>query len=238
MEPTILASELPGIKVENWVNRELPPKVIIKGRYIDLEPLSISRIDEFEEVVLKDCSDKNLFKYMPCGPIKTRQHLEMMIQSLIKSPDVYFSVIDHQTGKAVGLLSLMSIVPEHGSIEIGGILFSPKMQRTRGSTEAIYLLGKLAMDTLGYRRLEWKCHSENERSKNAALRFGFIYEGLFRNHRVFNGYNRDTCWYSIVYEWPICRVAFEQWLDPSNFDQNGNQIKTLVQIRDNLQKTQ
>ncbi|KYR01540.1 hypothetical protein DLAC_01534 [Tieghemostelium lacteum] len=235
MQPNIDEFELPGIKVDNWSRRDLPPKELIKGRYIDLEPLSLTRLDEFEQVILLDSLDKNLFKYMPCGPIKTRQHLELMIDSLIKGSEVFFSVIDHESGKAVGLLSLMSIVPEHGTIEIGGVLFSSKMQRSRGSTEAIFLLAQLAMDKLGYRRLEWKCHSENERSKKAALRFGFVYEGLFRNHRVFNQHSRDSLWFSItIDEWPICRQSFEKWLNPDNFDKDGNQIQTLINIRNSI----
>jgi RimJ/RimL family protein N-acetyltransferase len=126
----------------------------------------------------------------------------------------------------------MSIEPEHGSIEIGHIWLSPPLQRTRQATEAIYLLSRYAFDVLGNRRYEWKCDAANAPSRRAAERFGFTFEGVFRQHRVIKGRNRDTAWYSITdAEWPSRRAAFEAWLSPENFDAEGSQRRTLAELR-------
>jgi RimJ/RimL family protein N-acetyltransferase len=128
---------------------------------------------------------------------------------------------------------LMRIVPEHGVIEIGHIWFAPALQHTRRATEAIYLMARHAFDDLGYRRLEWKCDSLNEPSRRAAERFGFVYEGVFRQHMVVKGRNRDTAWFSIVDgEWPTVRAAFEAWLARENFDAEGRQRKSLRDVRE------
>jgi RimJ/RimL family protein N-acetyltransferase len=122
--------------------------------------------------------------------------------------------------------------PQHGVIEIGHIWFAPALQRTRAATEAIYLLARHAFDDLGYRRLEWKCDSLNAPSRRAADRFGFTYEGIFRQHMITKGRNRDTAWYSIIdSEWPSRREAFEAWLAPGNFDEEGRQRRSLAEYR-------
>jgi RimJ/RimL family protein N-acetyltransferase len=127
----------------------------------------------------------------------------------------------------------MRIVTEHGVIEIGHIWFAPILQRTRQATEAIYLLARHAFDDLGYRRFEWKCDSLNEPSRRAAERFGFIYEGVFRQHMVVKGRNRDTAWFSIVDgAWPAVRAGFEAWLAPENFDEEGRQRRSLRDVRE------
>ena len=129
----------------------------------------------------------------------------------------------------------MSIVPEHGVTEIGHIWLSPQLQRTRQATEAIYLMSRHAFDELGNRRLEWKCDAANAASRRAAQRFGFTFEGVFRQHRVVKGRNRDTAWYSITdTEWPRCRAAFEAWLAPENFDAHGEQRRSLADIRNGI----
>ena len=127
-------------------------------------------------------------------------------------------MIDRADGKAKGHLWMMEIRPAHGVFEVGWITYSPALQRTRPATEAIYLVGDYGFG-LGYRRYEWKCNNLNEPSKRAALRYGFKYEGLFRQHMVVKGKNRDTAWYSIIDgEWPERKAAFERWLAPENFD--------------------
>jgi RimJ/RimL family protein N-acetyltransferase len=142
-----------------------------------------------------------------------------------------FTIIDRAAGAARGLATLMSMVPEHGVIEIGHIWLSPQLQRTRQATEAIYVMARHAFEDLGNRRLEWKCDAQNAASRRAAERFGFTFEGVFRQHRVIKGRNRDTAWYSIIDgEWPQRRAAFEAWLAPANFDASGAQRRSLGEI--------
>jgi RimJ/RimL family protein N-acetyltransferase len=124
------------------------------------------------------------------------------------------------------------MAPEHGVIEIGHIWFAPRLQRTRAATEAIYLMARHSFDDLGYRRLEWKCDALNEPSRRAADRFGFTFEGVFRQHMVVKGRNRDSAWFSILDgEWPRIRSAFEAWLAPENFDADGRQRQSLAAVR-------
>jgi RimJ/RimL family protein N-acetyltransferase len=135
------------------------------------------------------------------------------------------------------MASFMRMVPEHGVIEIGHIWFAPEIQRTRQATEAIFLLARHAFDDLGYRRLEWKCDSLNGPSRRAAERFGFTYEGVFRQHMVVKGRNRDTAWFSMTDgEWPIRRLAFEAWLEPDNFDDSGRQRESLFAMRAQIER--
>jgi len=131
--------------------------------------------------------------------------------------------------KALGWIDLHNIVPEHRNIEVGYVLYGPTLQRTRGATEAQYLLANYAFDVLGYRRYEWRCNNFNELSKRAAERLGFTFESLSRQHMITKGRNRDTAWYSVLdSEWPHRKAALEAWLDPKNFDiQGGRQIKPL-----------
>ncbi|MBM3522511.1 MAG: GNAT family N-acetyltransferase, partial [Alphaproteobacteria bacterium] len=141
---------------------------------------------------------------------------------------------DPTSNTALGLAGLMRIDLPNRVIEIGSILYSPRLQRTAAATEAIYLFARYVFE-LGYRRFEWKCNSLNAPSRRAALRFGFSYEGLFRQHMVAKGRNRDTAWYAMLDgDWPRCRAAFEAWLDPSNFDSAGRQIRSLAAIRESI----
>jgi RimJ/RimL family protein N-acetyltransferase len=129
------------------------------------------------------------------------------------------------------MISYLSIVPEHGLIELGHIWFSRQLQRTPAATEAVYLLAKHAFQELGYRRLEWKCNALNAPSRNAALRFGFEFEGIFKQHRVVKGHNRDTAWFAITDKrWPAVNAAFETWLDPANFAADGSQLQSLREL--------
>jgi RimJ/RimL family protein N-acetyltransferase len=178
-------------------------------------------------------ADPTQWDFLSARPFANAQEFSAWLNSCAASSNpLFFTVVDQHSGKATGLLSYLAIAPEHGSIEIGHIWFSARMQRTRQATEAIYLLARHAFDDLGYRRLEWKCNSLNRRSQRAALRFGFTAEGLFRQHRVFKGKNRDTAWFSMLdSEWPLQRAIFEAWLHADNFDSSGKQKKSLQQIR-------
>jgi RimJ/RimL family protein N-acetyltransferase len=145
---------------------------------------------------------------------------------------MHFAVIDRLSGRAVGTLALMRIDPANGAIEVGSVNFSPLLKHTPMSTEAQYLLMKLAFDELGYRRYEWKCDNFNEPSKRAALRLGFQFEGIFRQAVIYKGRSRDTAWFSITDgEWPAVRAALERWLAPENFDAQGGQRMALDRFR-------
>ncbi|MDX1555825.1 MAG: GNAT family protein, partial [Xanthomonadales bacterium] len=141
---------------------------------------------------------------------------------------LFFAVVDRATGRCEGRQALMNIKPEHGTIELGSIFWGPAIARSRVATEAAFLHLHYAFDTLGYRRFEWKCNNQNAASKRAAERFGFTFEGVFRQHLVIKDANRDTAWYSIIdSEWSRIRAAFEAWLAPENFDAEGQQLARL-----------
>jgi RimJ/RimL family protein N-acetyltransferase len=144
---------------------------------------------------------------------------------------VLFALVPADTGRAAGWASYMRIKPAHGVIEVGNVLFSPVLKQTRAATEAMYLMARHVFEDLGYRRYEWKCNGQNEPSRRAALRFGFRFEGIFRQHMVTKDHNRDTAWFSMLdCEWPARKRAFEAWLDPGNFDGDGRQKHSLTEI--------
>ncbi|HYZ30323.1 MAG TPA: GNAT family protein, partial [Thermoleophilaceae bacterium] len=167
--------------------------------------------------------DPAIWTYLPYGPYATASEVRERLAEIEECQDPWFYAVCPLPGaRPCGLVSLLSIAPERGSIEIGHIWFGNELQRTTAATEAIFLLARHAMDDLGYRRLEWSCNALNARSRRAAERFGFRFEGIFRNHNVMKGRNRDTAWYSIVDdEWPVIRGAFVRWLEPDNFDADG-----------------
>jgi RimJ/RimL family protein N-acetyltransferase len=176
-------------------------------------------------------ADPKLWDYLPYGPFKERSGFDTWLNNHAANVDPYFfSVIDRASGDVQGILSLMSIVPAQGRIEIGHVTFGAPMQRSPKSTEAVYLLAKECF-ALGYRRLEWKCNNANARSRYAAERLGFTFEGVFRQHMVVKGQNRDTAWYSMLdSEWPAIGAAFERWLSEENQSADG-QVRSLAQCR-------
>jgi RimJ/RimL family protein N-acetyltransferase len=182
--------------------------------------------------------DSHLWDHLAYGPFTDQQEFTAWLKQRSASEDpLFFAVVDIATKRALGMASYLRIVPEHGVIEIGHIWFAPALQRTRQATEAIFLLARNAFDVLGYRRLEWKCDALNEKSRRAAERFGFTYEGIFRQHMVVKDRNRDTAWFSITDgEWPLRRAAFEAWLAPVNFDQSGVQRQSLSALRALLER--
>ena len=172
------------------------------------------------------------FRYLSDEP-QDRPGFDIWLETARASEDpFFFAVIDKASRRAEGRQSLMRITPEHGVIEVGAILWGPAIARTRVATEALFLFARYAFETLGYRRFEWKCNAENEPSKRAARRFGFTYEGTFRNHMVVKGRSRDTAWFAMIEgEWPPIKNAFERWLAPSNFDRQGQQKTRLEALR-------
>ncbi|GAB7530344.1 GNAT family protein [Pseudomonas sp. 3A(2025)] len=216
----------------NWQPASLPTVKPLEGRFIRLEKLDPARHgDDLWDVLEGPASDRKLWDYLPYGPFEARSDFDAWLQRHAADTDPWFySVIDRASGKVEGVLSLMSIVPAQGRIEIGHVTFGAAMQRTPKSTEAIYLLARESF-ALGNRRLEWKCNANNARSVRAAERFGFSFEGTFRQHMVIKGVNRDTAWFSILdSEWPALQQAFEHWLSVDNFA-DGQQLKTLEALR-------
>jgi RimJ/RimL family protein N-acetyltransferase len=181
----------------------------------------------------------SIWDYLPYGPFASQAQFTDWLEARAASNDpLFFTITNHEAGEARearGMASLLRMAPEHGVIEIGHIWFAPTLQRTRAATEAIYLLSRYAFE-LGNRRYEWKCNALNVASRRAAERFGFTFEGVFRQHMVVKGRNRDTAWYSMTdAEWPSRRAAFEAWLSPDNFDSAGRQRRSLAELRHEIQ---
>ena len=173
-----------------------------------------------------------LWKYLFDGPFRDRATFEASLAKKAASDDpLFFAILEQPAGRAVGYASLMRIEPAHRVIEVGNILYGPALQRTTGATEAMYLMMRYIFDDLGYRRYEWKCNAENQPSRRAALRLGFTFEGIFRQHMIVKGANRDTAWFSMLdSEWPARKEAFERWLDAANFV-DGAQKTSLGLLR-------
>lgn len=218
--------------LKNWKGCPRPERTVLEGRYVRLEPLDPARHGDDLFLAATEGDAQARFRYLFETPPDSRAEFFAWLDKVAASEDpLFFAVIDKETGMAVGRQTLMRIDPVHGVIETGSIHWGPRMQRSPKSTEALFLHARHVFDDLGYRRFEWKCHNENAPSKAAADRFGFTYEGLFRQHMVAKGANRDTAWYSIIdKEWPRLRAAYEAWLDPSNFDPDGVQKRKLAEL--------
>lgn len=222
------------IPLADWQHAQVPTATALTGRYIRLQALKpVLHGDQLWQVLQGPGADPQLWDYLPYGPFASRAVFDRWLSGCANGRDpLFFSLIEASSGCAVGLLSLLNIVPADGCIEIGHVIFGAPLQRTTGASEAIYLLAQWAFEVLGYRRIEWKCNAANTRSRRAAERFGFTYEGLFRQHRVVKGHNRDTVWYSLLdHEWPACRSAFEHWLAADNFAGQGQQKQRLQDLR-------
>jgi len=216
-----------GPAVPGWTRRALPPRTPMKGRFCTIEPLALAHADALHAANRLDAEGRN-WTYLFDAPFASAEEYRAWVAKAMKTEDPLFHAIVDADGRPVGVGAFMRIDPAHGVIEIGHLHFSRAMQRTPVATEAIYRMLRRAFDELGYRRVEWKCDSLNAPSRAAALRFGFTYEGLFRQAIVYKGRNRDTTWYSIVdAEWPERRAAYEHWLAPSNFDAEGRQRQKL-----------
>lgn len=206
-----------------------PQKRVLEGTLVRLEPLSAAAHadDLFEAGHVADREEK--YRYLADPPPEDPSIVRAWAEKAAASDDpMFFAVIDKATGKAVGRQALMRIEPTHGVAEIGHIYWGPAMARSAKATEALYLVMRHVFDELGYRRFEWKCDNANEPSKAAAKRFGFTFEGLFRQHLIVKGRNRDTAWFSIIDgEWPALKGAYEAWFSPGNFDETGRQRVAL-----------
>ncbi|MCY3879422.1 MAG: GNAT family protein [Rhodobacteraceae bacterium] len=223
--------ELPiGIAVEQWSECSPPPDSPIEGRYCRVEPLAVeSHCSDLFQAFAEDTEDR-IWAYLPYGPFTRERDLADWIDAVTAVQDPKFhAIMDKRSGCAAGVASYLNITPAAGVIEVGHINFAPALQRGRAATEAMYLMMRRAFSELGYRRYEWKCDALNSRSRGAALRLGFSFEGIFRQATIYKGRNRDTAWYSIIdTEWQERKAAFEAWLDPGNFHEDGSQRRRLT----------
>jgi len=223
------------IDLFEWTHRLRPQRIALDGRYVRLEPLDATRHGDDLFAAGSGPDAPLLWRYLFERPITQRPDFDAWIDTASTSADpLFFAAIDKAGERAEGRLALMRIDPAHGVVETGSILFGPNLARTRAATEAIYLQARHIFDDLGYRRFEWKCDARNEPSRRAALRFGFSFEGIFHQHMVVKGENRDTAWYAMLdRDWPRIRAAFEAWLDPANFDGDARQRKSLAAFMQN-----
>ena len=221
-----------GPDVPGWTARELPPRSVMQGRTCRLEPYEPRHAAGLFAAYREDADGRN-WTYLGYGPAATEAEFQKFADATFTTKDPLFHVVvDEASGRELGIASYLRIDPANGVIEVGHINFSPLMQGSVQSTEAMYLMMRRVFDELGYRRYEWKCDALNGPSRRAAGRLGFSYEGTFRQAVVYKGRNRDTAWFSILdSEWPHLRAAFEAWLAPENFDLQGRQIQRLEEIR-------
>ena len=219
-----------GEPVPDWAPRERPSPVVLEGRFVRLEPLAGEHSAPLLESLCGP-EDHALWTYRPTEPPRDVAEMARLVSAYAADTATVTWALVPAQGSASGIVTWQRIEPDHGVLEVAGVLFARHLQRTAAATEAIHLLLRHAFDDLGYRRVEWKCDSLNEPSRRAADRLGFTYEGRFRRHMVTKGRNRDTDWFSIVdAEWPALRAVHERWLDPANFDADGRQRTALSDL--------
>ena len=215
-----------GTPVPNWTPPPWPVREPIEGRYARIEPLDpdLHAAPLFQAFAGEDW----LWDYMPVGPFADEGAYRAWMQAAVTQNDPWFFAIrDLESDQVSGVASYLRITPAAGTIEVGNINFSPALQRTRAATEAMALMMGWAFDA-GYRRYEWKCDALNRPSRMAAQRLWFSYEGIFRQALVYKGRNRDTAWFAVIdEEWPKLGAAYEVWLAPENFDEQGQQRQSL-----------
>lgn len=209
-----------------------PERVSLEGRHVRLESLSAERHAAQLYSGLSGPESEALWRYLARGPFENPSEFGRELEEMAAGSDpLFYAILPRSTARAAGFAALMRIEPGHQVIEVGNILYSPELQRTPAATEAMYLLARYVFEGLGYRRYEWKCNALNLPSRQAAVRLGFSFEGVFRQAAVIKGRNRDTAWYSIIdSEWPVLQRAFGAWLAPENFDADGVQRKSLSSV--------
>lgn len=220
--------------VLDWRPARDPQRTVLQGARMRLEPIDAARhARDLYGASHGPDADPRLWDYMSVGPFADEAAFTGWVEGCMASSDpLFFAVVDQASGRAMGVVAYMRITAAQGVIEIGNIWFGTGLPRTPAATETIFVLARHVFDELGYRRLEWKCNALNAPSRRAALRFGFSYEGLFRQHMIVKGRNRDTAWFAMTDgDWPAVKAAFETWLAPDNFDANGRQVRGLAEIR-------
>jgi RimJ/RimL family protein N-acetyltransferase len=225
--------ELSGDVVDPLPPGLYPARLDLHGRYGRVEPLDPrEHAEELYTASHGVDGDDQLWDYMAYGPFPSLDAFRAWLRDCSSTADpMFFAIRDLESGAARGVASYLDIQPKNGAIEVGHIWLGRDLQRTRAATEALYLMMAYVMDDLGYRRLFWKCNALNQASRRAALRLGFEFEGIFYNHVIVKGRNRDSAWYSILdHEWPLIRENFRRWLAPENFDDTGRQIQSLGEL--------
>lgn len=209
-----------------------PSRSLQRGRLVTVVPLDpVAHAPALYDATCGDGADQ-LWRYMADGPFPGRDAFDAALARRAESEDpLFFAIVETASRLPAGIAAYLRITPAHRVIEVGGIVFGPRLQRTAAATEAMYLMARHAFEDLGYRRYEWKCDVRNAASRRAALRLGFRFEGIFRQHMIAKGQNRDTAWYAMLdSEWPARKANFERWLDPSNFDAAGKQRESLSHL--------
>jgi RimJ/RimL family protein N-acetyltransferase len=211
----------------------VPARTALSGRHVALVPLDpCHHAKALFDATHGEPVDPLLWSYMAYGPFSDLTAFERWLWQQVAALDPVFYTVVPTGAEPAGLASYLRLAPADGTIEIGHLVFTPSLQRTSAASEAIYLLLAYAFDRLGYRRVEWKCDALNKRSRRAAERFGFSFEGTFRQSKVAKGRNRDTAWFAVLdHEWPRHRAAFEAWLAPDNRDGTGRQRRPLADFR-------
>lgn len=230
-----MSQHLPtGFPVDGWTPRPAPPKTPMTGTYCEVVPLDPQSHSRDLHRANLERADQDIWTYLAYGPFDSHDsYLEWLVDFCAKDDPMFHAVIHPEHG-AVGVASYLRMQPGIGTIEVGHINFSPRLQNTRAGTEAMFLMMRRVFDELGYRRYEWKCDALNENSRKAAERLGFTYEGTFRQATIYKNRNRDTAWYSIIdAEWAPLRQAYEIWLAEENFDSQGRQIQSLSSLTSN-----
>jgi RimJ/RimL family protein N-acetyltransferase len=221
-----------GPALPQWQPRPLPQRRSFIGRYSRIEPMNAAEHEEGLHTSLCNDLDIGLWTYLSPHPPTSKDEWRSRLEQYTASADPLFFTLFDESSATAGMCSYLRITPENGSIEVGFIHLSPRLQQTRAATEIQYLLMRHAFDDLGYRRYEWKCDALNAPSRRAALRLGFRFEGIFLNAVVYKQRSRDTAWFSITDdEWPRVRHGFEAWLAPENFDGEGRQLHSLASLR-------
>ena len=216
--------------LSQWTARNAPSPVVLEGRYARLEPLDPTRHAEGLFAALMNADADAQHRYLFEAPMDRATFQTWLEQKAARADILCHVVVDCATGTIGGRQDYMRIDTAYGVIEIGSIHWGPPIARSRVATEALYLHADHAFSALGYRRYEWKCHNLNAPSKRAAARFGFTFEGIFRQHMVAKGQNRDTAWFSIIdAEWPAIKRGYEAWLAPENFNDKGQQHRSLAE---------
>ena len=212
-----------------YAPRRFPPAETLEGRSVALEPIvDASRFNELWDAFSKD-EDGRIWDWLAGGPFGDFESFSRYAsKTYLAEGHRFYAFVPRESGRAQGVAALFRADPANGVIELGHICLAPSLQRTVAASEGFFLMMGLVLGPLGYRRLEWKCNDGNEGSKRAAARLGFTYEGLFRQHMIVKGRNRDTAWFSLLdSEWPARREAFQAWLSPDNFGADGRQLRSL-----------
>jgi len=220
--------------LSKFLPKRRPSKVRLKGRYATLKSMDWDTHGQALSHHITGPQTADLWTFVPIGPFDDIMGLRNVMTYVAEQRQWETLVILSKTkGEALGTASYMRLRPEHGSAEVGCVIFGEALQKTREATEAMYLMSKHIFEDLGYRRYEWKCDNGNDASKRAAIRLGFQFEGVFRQDMVVKGKNRDTAWFSITdKDWPRVKAGFERWLSESNFSEDGRQISSLAACRD------